>query len=54
MERREVEMTRFVLGFRRKEARKVAKLARVLAALDDQARLARPTRRRVGRLSLGV
>jgi hypothetical protein len=43
-----------VLGYRRREARKVAKLARALAALDEQARLVRPARRRVSRLSLGV
>jgi hypothetical protein len=42
-----------VVGFRRREARKVAKLARALAALDDQARLVRPARKR-NRLSLGV
>jgi hypothetical protein len=42
-----------VVGFRRREARKVAKLARALAALDDQARLVRPARKR-SRLSLGV
>jgi hypothetical protein len=43
-----------VIGIRRKEARKVAKLARALASLDDQARLVRPARKRAGRLSLGV
>jgi hypothetical protein len=43
-----------VLGFRRREARKVAKLAQVLASLDEQARLVRPARKRVTRLSLGV
>jgi hypothetical protein len=47
-------MTILVLGFRRREARKVAKLARVFAALDDQARLARPGRKRVSRVSLGI
>ena len=47
-------MTLPVLGFRRREARKVAKLARALASLDEQARLVRPARRRVTRLSLGV
>jgi hypothetical protein len=47
-------MTLLVLGFRRKEARKVAKLARALALLDEQACLVRPARKRVGRLSLGV
>jgi hypothetical protein len=53
-ERREVEITVPVLGFHRSDARKIAKLARALAALDDQARLVRPARRRVGRLSLGL
>jgi hypothetical protein len=43
-----------VVGFRRREARKVAKLARAFAALDDQARLVRRSRKRVSRLSLGV
>jgi hypothetical protein len=43
-----------VPGFRRREARKVAKLARALATLDEQARLVRPARRRVSRLSLGL
>jgi len=52
--RREVEMTLLVLGFRRREARKVAKLARAFASLDEQARLVRPARKRVTRLSLGV
>jgi hypothetical protein len=47
-------MTLPVLGFRRSEARKVAKLARAFAALDEQARLVRPARKRVSRLSLGV
>jgi hypothetical protein len=47
-------MTLSVLGFRRREARKVAKLAHALALLDDQARLVRPARKRVTRLSLGV
>jgi hypothetical protein len=46
-------MTLPVLGFRRREVRKVAKLARALASLDDQARLVRPARKRVTRLSLG-
>ena len=43
-----------VLGFRRSKARKIAKLARAFAALDDQARLVRPVRKRDGRLSLGI
>ncbi|HEY8706285.1 MAG TPA: hypothetical protein VIL98_16150 [Gaiellaceae bacterium] len=47
-------MTLLVLGFRRREARKVAKLARAFASLDEQARLVRPARKRVTRLSLGV
>jgi hypothetical protein len=46
-------MTLPVLGLRRREARKVARLARALASLDDQARLVRPTPKRVTRLSLG-
>jgi hypothetical protein len=47
-------MTLPMLDFRRREARKAAKLARALASLDDQARLVRPARKRVSRLSLGV
>jgi hypothetical protein len=47
-------MTHPVLGFRRREARKVVKLARALAALDEQARLVRPARKRISRVSLGV
>jgi hypothetical protein len=43
-----------VLGFHRREARKVAKLARAFASLDEQARLVRPARKRVTRLSLGI
>jgi hypothetical protein len=43
-----------MLRFRRQNARKVAKLARALAALDEQARLTRPAPRRVARISLGV
>jgi hypothetical protein len=39
---------------RRDDARKVAKLARALASLDEQAQLARPSRRRLGKLSLGA
>jgi hypothetical protein len=35
----------------RRDARKVAKLARALAALDDQARLARPSPRRTAKIS---
>jgi hypothetical protein len=47
-------MTLPMLGFRRSEARKIAKLARALALLDEQARLVRPAPRRVSKLSLGV
>ncbi len=47
-------MTRPVSRFRRRKARRtVTRLARVLAALDDQARAARPEPRRAARLSLG-
>jgi len=42
-----------MLGIRRKEARKAAKLARALASLDRQAALVRPAPRRVAKLSLG-
>jgi hypothetical protein len=35
----------------RRDARKIAKLARALAALDDQARLARPSPRRAAKIS---
>jgi hypothetical protein len=52
--RREVEVTLPLLVFRRREARRIAKVARALALLDEQARLVRPARRRVTRLSLGV
>jgi len=38
-----------VLRCRRTEARKVAQLARLLAALDEQARAARPAPRRTVR-----
>jgi hypothetical protein len=43
-----------MLHFRRREARKVVKLARALAVLDEQARLTRPAPKRVARISLGV
>jgi hypothetical protein len=43
-----------MLLFRRREARKVAKLARVLTALDEQARLTRRPAKRVARVSLGL
>jgi hypothetical protein len=42
-----------VLSLRRKNARKVAKLARALALLDEQARTVRPAPRRAAKLSLG-
>jgi hypothetical protein len=41
-----------MLRFRRRNSRKVVRLARALAALDEQARLTRPARKRVTRLSL--
>jgi hypothetical protein len=47
-------MTRPVLGFRRSEARKIAKLARALATLDEQARLVRPAPKRRARVSVGL
>jgi hypothetical protein len=40
--------------FRRREARKVVKLARAFAALDEQARLTRPAAKRAARVSLGL
>jgi len=43
-----------MLLFRRREARKIAKLARVLAALDEQARLGRRPPKRAARISLGL
>jgi hypothetical protein len=43
-----------MLLFRRKNSRKVAKLARVLVALDDQARAGRRPPKRAARISLGV
>jgi hypothetical protein len=43
-----------MLRFRRREARKVAKLARALVALDEQVRLTRPAPKRVARISLGA
>jgi hypothetical protein len=42
-----------MLKLRRKNARKIAKLARALASLDEQASIVRPTPRRVTKLSLG-
>jgi hypothetical protein len=41
-----------VLRIRRKNARKVAKLARVLASLDEQARTTRPAPRRCATVSI--
>jgi hypothetical protein len=46
-------MSTSVLNLRRKNARKIAKLARALASLDAQARTVRPAPRRVTKLSLG-
>jgi hypothetical protein len=43
-----------VLKIRRKEARKVAKLARALASLDEQARTVRPAPRRATKVSLSA
>jgi hypothetical protein len=43
-----------MLQFRRRDARKVVKLARALAALDEQARLTRPAPKRVARASLSL
>jgi hypothetical protein len=43
-----------VLRIRRKEARKVAKLARALASLDEQARTVRPAPRRAAKASFGA
>jgi hypothetical protein len=39
---------------RRRDARKIAKLARALAVLDEQAALARPTPRRTVKISLSA
>jgi len=41
-----------VVKIRRRNARKVAKLARALAVLDEQARTVRPAPKRVTKLSL--
>jgi hypothetical protein len=43
-----------MLKHRRRNARKVVKLARALATLDGQARAVRPVPRRVAKLSLGA
>jgi hypothetical protein len=42
------------LVLNRKDERKAVKLARLLASLDDTARLARPVRRRRPRVSLST
>ena len=39
---------------RRRNARKIAKLARALASLDEHARAARPAPKRVARVSLSA
>jgi hypothetical protein len=43
-----------MLRLRRRNSRKVAKLARALAALDEQAAAVRPTPKRVARLTLNA
>jgi hypothetical protein len=43
-----------VLNLRRKNARKVAKLARALASLDEQARTVRPAPKRVTKVSFSA
>ena len=43
-----------VLKIRRKNARKVAKLARALASLDEQARNVRPAPKRATKVSFGA
>jgi hypothetical protein len=43
-----------MLRLRRRNSRKVAKLARALAALDEQAAAVRPAPKRVARLSLNA
>jgi hypothetical protein len=47
-------MSASVLKIRRKEARKVAKLARALASLDEQARVVRPAPRRATKASFSA
>jgi hypothetical protein len=42
-----------MLGFRRRDARTVAKLAKAFATLDAQARAARPAPRRTLKITLG-
>src|SRR5712691_3262319 len=49
----QTEISASVLTRRRKNARKVAKLARALASLDEHARSSRPAPRHVAKLSLG-
>jgi hypothetical protein len=44
-------MTLSMLRFRRRETRKVEKLARALAALDERAR---PAPKRIARMTFGV
>jgi hypothetical protein len=43
-----------MLRLRRRDSRKVVKLARALAALEEQAAAARPAPKRVSRLSLSA
>jgi hypothetical protein len=43
-----------MMRIRRRDARKVAKLARALAALDEHARTVRRTPKRAGRVSLYI
>jgi hypothetical protein len=43
-----------VLKIRRKNNRKVAKLARALVVLEEHARLTRPPRRKPTKISLGA
>jgi len=47
-------VTTLMLVLQRRRARKVMKLARLLATLDDHARAARPDPKRATRTSLGV
>jgi hypothetical protein len=43
-----------VFKIRRKDARKVAKLARAFASLDEQARIVRPAPKRVTKVSFSA
>jgi len=43
-----------MLRLRRRDSRKVAKLARALAALEEQAAAARPAPKRMARLSVSA